>query len=123
MVVGSGQATHNFSAFSNSYTRRKSMPKEVEFEAWLKETATAPDLSPEERRQRLLKWESLAPHARVAHPREEHLLPLHVVSAYTGFHPGKVIYDEFVAGEMSLASVAFWFPHGAAAEGKSDEQC
>lgn len=75
---------------------------------------TSPRLSPEERRQRLSEWERVAPHARVAHPREEHLLPLHVVSAYTGFTPGEVIYDEFVEGEMSLASIAFWASRGEA---------
>jgi aromatic ring-opening dioxygenase catalytic subunit (LigB family) len=34
--------------------------------------------TPEQRREALVRWAQL-PEARFAHPREEHLLPLHVV--------------------------------------------
>jgi len=47
------------------------------FEHWLIDTCSNPSLDEDERLQRLVHWES-APFARYCHPREEHLLPLHV---------------------------------------------
>jgi aromatic ring-opening dioxygenase catalytic subunit (LigB family) len=47
------------------------------FESWLVETCSDQKLAEEERSKRLVDWES-APFARYCHPREEHLLPLHV---------------------------------------------
>ena len=41
------------------------------------DTCSSPDLDEAKRARRLLRWED-APHARYCHPREEHLLPLHV---------------------------------------------
>ncbi len=75
---------------------------------WLKETATSPALSAEERRRRLREWDTEAPYGRLAHPREEHLLPLHVAQGCSGFRPGKMIFDDWVMGAMSLACVGFW---------------
>jgi len=57
------------------------------------------------RKDALLQWESL-PHARKAHGREEHLLPLHVIVGTNGVGSGKQICDIW-AGQMSLASYAF----------------
>ena len=47
------------------------------FESWLIDTCSSHFLDENERRHRLESWE-LAPAARYCHPREEHLLPLHV---------------------------------------------
>ena len=47
------------------------------FEDWLLETCLNSDIDEEERAQRLIQW-TKAPYARYCHPREEHLLPLHV---------------------------------------------
>ena len=46
-------------------------------EDWLQDTACSAGLPEDERAQRLVRW-SQAPGARFCHPREEHLLPLHV---------------------------------------------
>jgi 4,5-DOPA dioxygenase extradiol len=48
----------------------------------------------------LIEWES-APSARYCHPREEHLLPLHVCQGMAG-GPGKVIFDDKIIGKRSL---------------------
>lgn len=111
-----GKATHNMQSYPG-YPRGKAAPREAEFMDWLKDTATNASVSPEERRRRLLEW-GKAPYAHHAHPREEHLLPMHVVSGCTDFAPGKIIFDDFVMGGMSLACVGFWGPGG---EGKQDE--
>lgn len=76
LIVGSGLSFHNLRAFFaplNAQTRAENEG----FEDWLVETCCAPQLSHAEREQRLLNWEQ-APGARFCHPREEHLLPLHV---------------------------------------------
>lgn len=71
------------------------------------------EVSPQKRRQRLARWSQEAPYGRLAHPREEHLLPLHVVSGYTKFSAGKIMYDGWVSGCMSLACLGFWGPDAA----------
>lgn len=51
-----------------------------DFDAALTSALTDPAQSPEERRAALARWDTLA-EARFAQPREEHLMPLHVVRA------------------------------------------
>lgn len=76
LVIGSGFSFHNMNAFFAPETE-DSKAKNEAFENWLLETCRNPELGEEERMQRLVHWES-APSARYCHPREEHLLPLHV---------------------------------------------
>jgi aromatic ring-opening dioxygenase catalytic subunit (LigB family) len=75
LILGSGMSFHNMQAFSspNANTRSRS----YNFDQWLTETLCAEYLGVDERNQRLLDWKQ-APEARFCHPREEHLLPLHV---------------------------------------------
>jgi aromatic ring-opening dioxygenase catalytic subunit (LigB family) len=47
------------------------------FEAWLIDACSNVAINEEERLLRLNTWHK-APYARFCHPREEHLLPLHV---------------------------------------------
>ena len=44
---------------------------------WLNDACSDQSLGESERTHRLVNWEK-APSARFCHPREEHLLPLHV---------------------------------------------
>ena len=75
LILGSGMSFHNMRAFftPNPSTQERSDT----FDHWLTETLVAPDLLAAERSQRMAQWQS-APEARFCHPREEHLLPLHV---------------------------------------------
>ncbi|CAM9761507.1 unnamed protein product [Pylaiella littoralis] len=108
LIVCSGQATHNSHSSYPSYPPGKGAPREKAFVDWLKETAASSTVTPDERRRRLREWETDAPHSRNAHPREEHLLPLHVAAGCAGFQRGEVIFDDFAMGGMSLACVGFW---------------
>ena len=74
LILGSGLSFHNLGAFRQGDA--KDVGNEV-FEEWLKETCAGGGLSTSERIHRLIQW-SDAPFARYCHPREEHLLPLHV---------------------------------------------
>jgi aromatic ring-opening dioxygenase catalytic subunit (LigB family) len=75
-VIGSGFSFHNMKAFF-APERSESKAMNESFERWLLETCCSPDIDAEKRAQRLIQWEQ-APAARFCHPREEHLLPLHV---------------------------------------------
>jgi aromatic ring-opening dioxygenase catalytic subunit (LigB family) len=74
LIVGSGMSYHNLPAF---FGRNADNDDSIAFDSWLVETCTGPKLTMAEREQRLIEW-TLAPRARACHPREEHLLPLHV---------------------------------------------
>lgn len=76
LVIGSGFSFHNMQAFFQPRTA-ESDAKNAAFEDWLSTTCGDHTLSEPQRRQRLIDWAS-APSARHCHPREEHLLPLHV---------------------------------------------
>jgi 4,5-DOPA dioxygenase extradiol len=76
LVIGSGFSFHNLKAFFSPSTAETQAMNEA-FEQWLMDTFSDSELSEQERLQRLVNWED-APAARYCHPREEHLLPLHV---------------------------------------------
>lgn len=76
LVIGSGFSFHNMQAFfaqGNEETRKMN----AGFEQWVFDVCHNPDYSESQRQSMLCNWE-LAPGARYCHPREEHLLPLHV---------------------------------------------
>ena len=76
LIVGSGMSYHNLPRHVSC--RRQDMDNAVaEFDAWLTEAATDPD---PERRNAKLPTGRKRRRARFCHPREEHLLPLHVAA-------------------------------------------
>jgi len=76
LVIGSGFSFHNMRAFFSAESAEMKQANQA-FQTWLEDTCCDPALDDHERRQRLVNWEQ-APAARYCHPREEHLLPLHV---------------------------------------------
>ena len=76
LVIGSGFSFHNMQAFFAPQTAEMEKMN-TDFNQWLNDTCSNPNLAENERVQRLVDWES-APSARFCHPREEHLIPLHV---------------------------------------------
>jgi 4,5-DOPA dioxygenase extradiol len=99
LVVGSGFSFHNLRAFSWQGTEAPD-PANDAFQDWLIETCTSP-MPEAEREQRLLEWEK-APSARYCHPREEHLLPLHVCQGMAD-KPAKLIFDDKILGKRGVA--------------------
>jgi aromatic ring-opening dioxygenase catalytic subunit (LigB family) len=81
LLIGSGFSFHNMPAFFLPDTQ-ESLHKNGAFQQWLQDTCTRQTLSEPERYHRLTHWET-APFARYCHPREEHLLPLHVCYGFT----------------------------------------
>lgn len=99
LIIGSGFSFHNINAFFSSALNSPDA-KNDSFQDWLIETCTG-KLDIEERENRLANWEK-APYGRYCHPREEHLLPLHVCAALAG-KPAKLIFDNQILGKRSVA--------------------
>jgi len=74
LIIGSGFSFHNMRAFFSGHAED---PGNIAFDEWLTQTCMDGKLDERERRNRFNQWSS-APFARYNHPREEHLLPLHV---------------------------------------------
>lgn len=72
LILGSGSSFHNMTAFHDGAV---GLERCQEFDDWLFETVCKGDDSMVQKA--LIDWQN-APQARYAHPREEHLLPLHV---------------------------------------------
>jgi aromatic ring-opening dioxygenase catalytic subunit (LigB family) len=98
LVIGSGFSFHNMNAFSWQGMGAAD-PANDTFQDWLIETCTG-SLDETERGKRLIEWEN-APSARYCHPREEHLLPLHVCQGMAG-SPANLIFDDRILGKRSI---------------------
>lgn len=71
------------------------------FDNWMQETLVKGELTPEERMKAWANWEK-APHARDAHPQEDHLLPLHVaLGAAEGGKAEAAFEDVAMGSKMS----------------------
>ncbi|MEW6672239.1 MAG: class III extradiol ring-cleavage dioxygenase [Thermodesulfobacteriota bacterium] len=99
LVVGSGFSFHNMRAFDWE-GKYRSDPANDSFQNWLIEACTGP-IPHSERERRLINWEE-APSARYCHPREDHLLPLHVCLGMADM-PAKTIFDDFILGKRAVA--------------------
>lgn len=80
LIIGSGMSFHNLPAFfvpKQDVRGKAADTKNHEFQRWLVSTITDTSIDETQRRQQLVDWEA-APHARFCHPRQEHLMPLHV---------------------------------------------
>jgi aromatic ring-opening dioxygenase catalytic subunit (LigB family) len=68
------------------------------------------EVSPVERRARLLRWQ-VAPSARAAHPREDHLLPLMLAVGAAGEDAGaRIFHQRDFMGAITVSSYRFGDP-------------
>ena len=98
LIIGSGMSFHNMQRF------RRDGGYDVDadskrFDAWLTETV---GLSRVQRELRLIEW-ARAPGGRASHPREEHLLPLHVIAGAGGDDAGQKVFEDRVLGSLQSA--------------------
>ena len=99
LVMGSGLTYHNMRGFG----RATSTAVAHDFEAYLNEAITAAD--PARRSEMLVHWQD-GPGARLAHPREDHLIPLMVVAGAAGSAVGRRLFVD-QAMNVAMASYAF----------------
>lgn len=94
LIVGSGASFHHFGNFGS--------PLATPWDEWLNEVMVAPDA---QRRAALATW-SDGPAARVAHGREEHLVPLMVAAGAADDVPARPFYRGEV---LNTPMTCWWF--------------
>ena len=100
LIVGSGLSYHNLRSFGPA-----ARAPSAAFDAWLAQTVAIAD--PGARADALAAWER-APAARLAHPREEHLLPLMVsLGAAEAEAATRVYHESDFFGGISVSSFRF----------------
>lgn len=97
LIIGSGMSFHNMRRLRSGGTDVD--PDSQRFDAWLAETVALPRA---DREQRLVHWDR-ASGGRASHPREEHLLPLHVVAGAAGEDAGERVFTDHVMGSVQSA--------------------
>lgn len=90
LIIGSGMSFHNLRAMRQPGGEKVAQ----QFHDWLLDALRKPEA---QRNEALAQWEH-APGARFSHPKEEHLLPLMVVSGAGGADPMGVLYDGTIFG-------------------------
>jgi aromatic ring-opening dioxygenase catalytic subunit (LigB family) len=99
LIIGSGLTYHNMRGFG----RDESTAVAVAFERYLGDAVAQPTSAA--RNALLAQWEA-APGARLAHPQEDHLLPLMVVAGAAGDDVGAPLVVEQVM-KVPMASYEF----------------
>jgi aromatic ring-opening dioxygenase catalytic subunit (LigB family) len=99
LIVGSGLTYHNMRGFGRAESKLVS----YEFEAYLNEAISQADAK--RRNALLIDWQN-APSARLAHPREDHLLPLMVAAGAADDDVGHRLFVDEVAS-VAMASYEF----------------
>lgn len=100
LILGSGFSFHNMRAFFSSNTEQSQFMNEA-FENWLIKTCSSQKTGETERTRKLIEWEK-APSARYCHPREEHLLPLHVCYGFAK-HAANEVFEFEILGIKASA--------------------
>jgi len=94
-IIGSGLSIHDLSF-------RVTPEEATAFDQWLEQTMSSPR---DQRAERLARW-SEAPGGRASHPREEHLLPLMVITGAGADDPVERSYTDDTFG-LPVAAFAF----------------
>ncbi len=100
LLVGSGFSFHNMRAFF-APASAEDAARNAAFEDWLVDTCGNASLEEAERERRLIDWQA-APAARYCHPREEHLLPMHVCYGATGTAAREVLRLHLLGKQASM---------------------
>ena len=101
LIIGSGNTYHNMGVMMRAM--REGATGSVagtDFDRWLTDAVTQGD--PVRRDAMLATWDQ-APGAREANPREEHLIPLHVVAGAAGEDRGTKTLEDHVMGAVESA--------------------
>jgi len=103
LFIGSGFSFHNMRAF---FSGNPGLDKQnIAFEEWLIDTCSNQARSFDERMLRLANWIH-APAARYCHPREEHLLPLHICAGLSD-EAAELMFEGEILGKKACALV--WY--------------
>jgi len=98
LVLGSGSMTHNLAEFFGG--GREPAPYVVEFSRWVESAIERGD------RTALLNYRELAPHARRAHPTEDHFLPLFFALGAAGWGGEVPVQADYLSREVMYSMLA-----------------
>jgi len=99
-IIGSGLSYHNLRAFGQAGGQASRA-----FDGWLQQSLIGTDA--QTRDAALLAWAE-APAARMAHPREEHLLPLMVAAGAAGEDAASCVsHEDAFMGALTVSSFRF----------------
>lgn len=98
LIIGSGLSFHNMKAFFQTMSAPDE--KNEKFENWLIDTCTNSKITADVREEKLEAWTE-APFARYCHPREEHLLPLHVCYGFCSTAAELIFEDKVLDKKVS----------------------
>jgi aromatic ring-opening dioxygenase catalytic subunit (LigB family) len=101
LIIGSGFSFHNMREFQFGVVKGSDTKNDT-FQDWLIDSCVKS--SYEEMIEKLIGWEK-APNGRYCHPREEHLLPLHVCAGISDKTP-ELIFDDQILAKRAVAF--FW---------------
>jgi len=96
LILGSGGATHNLSAFGQAPVEGGAAPWAAAFDEWLRAAIEA------NRVEDLLAWRERAPDPTRNHPTPDHFMPLFAPLGAAG-GPGRRIHSAFTYGSFSMA--------------------
>ena len=101
LILGSGMSFHNLNILlSGSESTDSDNAKNKEFDDWLVNVCAGDKLKNAEREKALIEWIK-APSARFCHPREEHLIPLHVCYGIKNKKADLVFNDNIIDKRVS----------------------
>ncbi len=98
LIVCSGAITHNLKRLAPEGTPPEGWAEA--FSSWVKEQLLSGNTT-------CLRQFRSAPYMRLAHPTEEHFLPLFVALGTARGEPVKLLHESFSCGNMSMAVFAF----------------
>jgi len=99
LILGSGMGYHNISELMGAVLSGRIIEASKHFDEWVFETLSS---EPSRREAGLADWLN-APMARACHPREEHLLPLHVCAGAGGEDLATFPFRDVVMGAQVSA--------------------
>ena len=110
LIVGSGHLTHNLREWIAFARRHGMQPAESEAEPYVREFSQwVEDALRSDDRDGIAQWLQQAPHARRAHPTDEHFLPLPFAFAAAGPAPRVERIELGVdSGVLAMDAYVFW---------------
>lgn len=104
LVVASGAMTHNLRALDRN--EGPIDPWAMEFTNWMIDKVKARDIDA------LLSYRAQAPHAVLAHPEDDHLMPFYVaLGAASDDFDADLIHDSYEFGNLAMTALRF-YDHG-----------
>lgn len=99
LVIGSGSTVHNLATVD--WNAEKAEGWAVEFDNWLIEKVESSDM------EDLLNYRQLAPHAKHAVPRQEHLVPMFIAMGSGNGDDPKLLHQSYAYGTLSYICFEF----------------